>query len=76
MPEIARCHPDQYDALLGEKVEALRSSGQLGGLTIDEAAAIALYTAECDFYRTLNRLLRYRDRKALLPFFPYLRRLL
>ena len=24
LPEIARCHPDQYDALLGEKVEALR----------------------------------------------------
>jgi hypothetical protein len=45
-------------------------------LTIDEAAAITLYTAESDFYKTLNQLLRERKRELLKPFFPYLRLLL
>ena len=56
-----------------EKAEELQTSGQLGGLTVNEAAALALYTAESEFYRTLNHLLRQRDRTALKPFFPYLR---
>ena len=59
-----------------EKAEEVQANGQLGGLTLDEAAAIALYTAECEFYRTLNRLLRSRDRTALKSFFPYLRLIL
>ena len=41
-----------------------------------EAAAITLYTMECELYRTLNRLLRARDRQQLRPFFSYLRLLL
>ena len=59
-----------------EKAEELEADGQLGEVSIDEAAAIALYTAESAFYRTLNQLLRQRDRQALKPFFPYLRLLL
>ena len=54
----------------------LQADGQLRGLSVDEAAAIALYTAESEFYRTLNVLLRNRSREALKPFFPYLRLLL
>ena len=38
--------------------------------------ALALCTVESELYRTLNRLLRQRDRKALKPFLPYLRLLL
>jgi len=46
------------------------------GLDADEAGALWLYTAESDFYPTLNRLLRTRDRSALKPFFPYLQLML
>ncbi len=46
------------------------------GLDADEAGALWLYTTESDFYPTLNRLLRTRDRSALKPFFPYLRLML
>jgi len=46
------------------------------GLSADEIGAIMLYTMESDFYPTLNRLLRSRDRKALKVYFPYLKLML
>jgi hypothetical protein len=46
------------------------------GLDADEAGGLWLYTAQSDFYPTLNRLLRTRDRSALKPFFPYLQLML
>ena len=46
------------------------------GLDADEDGGLWLYTAESDFYRTLNRLLRTRDRSTLKPFFPYLQLML
>ena len=46
-------------------------------LTVDHAAALWLYTCESPLYRTLNRLLRARNRAELMAgFFPYLRLLL
>ena len=39
-------------------------------------AAVCMYILESSLYRELNRCMRARDRKALLPFFPYLRLLL
>ena len=47
-----------------------------GDLSADEIAAIHLYTQASDFYRTLNRCLRNRDRDLVKPFFSYLRLLL
>jgi hypothetical protein len=67
---------DAHAFMALEKAEELQANGQLGGLTIDEAAAIALYTAECNFYSTLNGLLSQRDRLALAPFLPFLRLML
>ena len=46
------------------------------GLDADEAGALWLYTAESDFYPTLNRQLHTRDRSTLKPFFPYLQLML
>jgi hypothetical protein len=46
-------------------------------LTLDHAVALWLYTCESPLYRTLNRLLRARNRAELMAgFFPYLRLLL
>ena len=46
-------------------------------LTLNQAVALWLYTCESPLYRTLNRLLRARNRKELMAgFFPYLRLLL
>ena len=46
-------------------------------LTVDQAVALWLYTCESPLYRTLNRLLRARNRAELMAgFFPYLRLLL
>ena len=67
---------DAHAFMALEKAEELRANGHLGELTIDEAAALALYTAECAFYSTLNRLLSQRDRQALTPFLPFLRLML
>ena len=67
---------DAHAFMALEKAEELQANGQLSGLTIDEAAAIALYTAECEFYRTLNQLLSQADRQALTPFLPFLRLML
>jgi hypothetical protein len=67
---------DSYAFMAVEKAEELQANGQLGELSLDEAAAIALYTADSSFYGTLNKLLRDRNRAALKPFFPYLRLML
>lgn len=56
--------------------ERIEKNGELGVLTRDMAAAIYLYTMDCNFYKQLNKLLREEDRTALKPFFPYLRLLL
>jgi len=45
------------------------------GLTEDEIGAINLYTQDC-IYGILNQRLREADRKAIQPFFPYLKLLL
>ena len=46
-------------------------------LTLNQAVALWLYTCESPLYRTLNRLLRARNRAELMAgFFPYLRLLL
>jgi hypothetical protein len=44
--------------------------------TVDEIAAMNLYTQQCDVYPKLNEALRDRDRKVIKPFLPYLRLLL
>ena len=46
------------------------------GLTGDEAGALTLYTCDSEMYKSLNHLLRQRDRQRLRPFFPYLRLML
>jgi hypothetical protein len=48
------------------------------GLTIDESAAIRLYTMEWEesrqsLYSMLNRTLKYSDRKQLKPYFKYMK---
>jgi len=55
-----------------------KSSGKdmVGKLTIDQIAAIYLYTTGSNFYRKLNAGLRDPDRNKIKAFFPYLRLLL
>mmetsp|Transcript_27580 Transcript_27580/g.46697 ORF Transcript_27580/g.46697 Transcript_27580/m.46697 type:complete len:143 (+) Transcript_27580:1259-1687(+) len=48
----------------------------VGKLTIDQIAAIYLYTTGSNFYRKLNAGLRDPDRNKIKAFFPYLRLLL
>ena len=45
-------------------------------LTVDELAAIHLYTQETPFYRILNERLRSEKRQLLVPFFRYIKLLL
>jgi uracil DNA glycosylase len=47
-----------------------------GGLTVDEVAAVYLYTTESSFYRRLNTALRDPDREQVKPYYGYLRLLL
>lgn len=42
-------------------------------LTVDESAAIYLYSMPIEFFNSLNASLREKDRRALKPWFPYLR---
>jgi len=52
----------------------LKKKGQdPNGLSVDEMAAIHLYTQESKFYSILNATLRSVDRDRVKPFFPYLR---
>ena len=45
-------------------------------LTLDEIAAIRLYTLNCDFFRWLNFYLRLDDRDVARIFFPFIRLLM
>ncbi|MFI0793244.1 ADP-ribosyltransferase domain-containing protein [Micromonospora rubida] len=60
-------------------VEQSRRFGetQVGGgadeLSVDEVAALYLYTCESAFYRQINATLRNPDRSQILPYLPYLR---
>lgn len=45
-------------------------------LSLDEIAAVNLYTQECSLYQEMNKLLRERNRAELKPLFPYLKLLL
>jgi len=45
-------------------------------MTVDEAAAIMLYTQECCMYRRLNGALRAHDLVELAPFLPFMKLLL
>jgi hypothetical protein len=63
-------------AFMASKAGAQLAAADPHGLDADEVGALWLYTAESDFYPTLNRLLRTRDRSALKPFFPYLQLML
>jgi len=49
---------------------------KLGSLSIDEAAAINLYTRECGLYTEMNRAFREADRNQVKPYFPYIKLLL
>ena len=55
---------------------AKKFKGDPDGLTEDQIAAIHLYTQDTPIYRTLNAVLRERNRSLLLPFFPFLKLLL
>ena len=61
--------------MAGEQGRQLAAT-DIHGLSADEAGAFTLYTMESQLYPTLNRLLRERDRAALLPYFSYLRLML
>ena len=63
-------------AFMASEAGAQLAAADPHGLDADEAGALWLYTAQSDFYPTLNRLLRTRDRSALKPFFPYLQLML
>ena len=63
-------------AFMASEAGAQLAAADPHGLDADEAGGLWLYTAESDFYPTLNRLLRNRDRSALKPFFPYLQLML
>ena len=56
------------DSVSGKKAIAV-----VPGMTPDMAAAIWMYTCESQLYKTLNMLLRARERNNLLPYFGYLR---
>ena len=66
---------DAFGWVAGEHGSALAKNDP-HGLDRDEVAAIALYTTESKLYPKLNGYLRDRDRRNLLPYFPYLRLLL
>ena len=63
-------------AYMASKAGAQLAAADPHGLDADEAGALWLYTAESNFYPTLNRQLHTRDRSTLKPFFPYLRLML
>ena len=63
-------------AFMASEAGAQLAAAEPHGLDADEAGGLWLYTAQSDFYPKLNRLLRTRDRSALIPFFPYLQLML
>ncbi|MGA8116558.1 MAG: ADP-ribosyltransferase domain-containing protein [Actinocatenispora sp.] len=50
-----------------------QAAGGTGGLSVDEVAALFLYTCESAFYRQINAALRDPDRTRIVPYLPYLR---
>ena len=63
-------------AFMASEAGAQLAAADPHGLDADEAGGLWLYTAQSEFYPTLNQLLRNRDRSALIPFFPYLQLML
>jgi len=62
--------PDMRAFVYTAKMKAESNlNGDPRGLTVDERAAIYLYTYESPLYRKLNELLRKEDRNFLKPFF-------
>jgi uracil DNA glycosylase len=55
---------------------ARHNAGPEGNLSVDEVAAVYLYTTESLFHKRLNAALRDPDRDKIRPFFGYLRLLL
>ncbi|WP_326564114.1 ADP-ribosyltransferase domain-containing protein [Micromonospora peucetia] len=53
----------------GEK----QADGAADDLSVDEVAALYLYTCESAFYRQINATLRNPDRSRIVPYLPYLR---
>ncbi|MER5704385.1 ADP-ribosyltransferase domain-containing protein [Micromonospora sp. NPDC002296] len=51
----------------------MQVDGGAEGLSVDEVAALYLYTCESAFYRQINATLRDPDRSRILPYLPYLR---
>ena len=73
--EVTNIEMHAYIAV--EKAKELQANGEIDAtLSVDEVAAITLYTMESEFYPTLNKLLRSRDRQGIKIFFPYLKLLL
>jgi hypothetical protein len=68
--------PRFVQALRFVKSKKGKDAIRAGGVTADMAAAIFLYTCESGLYKNVNVFLRKRDRKHLLPYFPFLRLLL
>jgi hypothetical protein len=74
---VACCRGAFYGGLISDRssqVARVQFAGEklaLHNLELDEAASLTLYTMECELYPTLNGLLRNRNRKELIPFFPY-----
>ncbi|MER7416941.1 ADP-ribosyltransferase domain-containing protein [Micromonospora peucetia] len=50
-----------------------QAEGAADGLSVDEVAALYLYTCESAFYRQINATLRNPDRSRIVPYLPYLR---
>jgi hypothetical protein len=75
--ELSQLFP-KFNAQIELALDAGRDAQRLPGnsLTVDEAAAIHLYTQETKFYKLLNSRLRSESRPDLLCFLPYLRLLL
>jgi hypothetical protein len=68
-----RAVPDFHLGLPGCVETAYDHSIAKHGLTRDEAAAIRIYTAQCDVYRQLNAALRSQQLTNIKPWFQYLK---
>ena len=75
-------HSAIYDLMLGASEQALadgakkKNLGNLADLTVDEAAAVCLYTMQTPLYSALNLALRDEDQVRLEPLRPYIKLLL
>lgn len=71
---VRACKELMLDESAKKSVETVAGIGK-GKLTVDEAAAIHMYTTNA-LYQKLNAALRNQDRKSVTVYFPYLRLLL